>query len=224
MDQLVDLYKDLHENIISNCDTQIFMGSQSIKTCEYISKSLGQKTLVYQSRSKNRDKEDISTQGYSYSEQRQGRELMTIDELKRLPYDEEIILVRGVKPIKAKKAWYYKYHPLKDKLEEYKIHDNSEMPIIDEVPVCTVDVKKHLEERMNRARKATTTNQAATATSSGGNAKTNTNNEDIDIDTNLSTNLDSLNNLDTQVEDIDLEKELERKFDELFGKNSDSED
>ena len=222
MDQLVDLYKDLHENIISNCDTQIFMGSQSIKTCEYISKSLGQKTLVYQSRSKNRDKEDISTQGYSYSEQRQGRELMTIDELKRLPYDEEIILVRGVKPIKAKKAWYYKYHPLKDKLEEYKIHDNSEMPIIDEVPVCTVDVKKHLEERMNRARKATTTNQAATA--SGGNAKTNTNNEDIVIDTNLSSNLDSLNNLDTQVEDIDLEKELERKFDELFGKNSDSED
>lgn len=229
MDQLVDLYKDLHENIISNCDTQIFMGSQSIKTCEYISKSLGQKTLVYQSRSKNRDKEDISTQGYSYSEQRQGRELMTIDELKRLPYDEEIILVRGVKPIKAKKAWYYKYHPLKDKLEEYKIHDNSEMPIIEEVPVCIVDVKKHLEERMNRARKATTTS----ATSSGGSEKTNVsdsnknpiaNNNDFVIDTDLSANVDSINNLDSQVVDIDLEKELERKFDELFGKNSDSED
>ena len=43
LDQLESLYKDTYENIIGNCDTQLFLGSQSIKTCEYFSKSLGQK-------------------------------------------------------------------------------------------------------------------------------------------------------------------------------------
>ena len=247
LDQLVDLYKDLHENIISNCDTQIFMGSQSIKTCEYISKSLGQKTLVYQSKSKNRDKDDSTTQGYTYGEQRQGRELMTVDELKRLSYNEEIILVRGVKPIKAQKAWYYKYHPLKNKLEEYKIHDNSEMPLLPEVPVCVVDVQKHLDDRMNRARKLSTT---STTSSGGGKGEfelditeeqnkenrmaqvANSENSNVNpvvsdsnnivIDTNVSSS--AINNLDVQVEELDLEKELERKFDELFGKNSSVDD
>lgn len=43
LDQLEGLYKDTYENIIGNCDTQLFLGSQAIKTCEYINKSLGQK-------------------------------------------------------------------------------------------------------------------------------------------------------------------------------------
>jgi len=205
LDQLVDLYKDLHENIISNCDTQIFLGSQSIKTCEYFSKSLGQKTLTFQNKSKNRDKKDYETQGYSYSEQRQGRELMTVDELKRLGMDDEIILVRGLKPILAKKAWYYKYHPAREEVEKYKIHNMSEMIKPAEVPICTMDVQAHLENRMNKARELARNNSAA--------------NKEVDIDLgdNASNNNVSDSIASNDVQEIDLQKELERKFDELFG-------
>ncbi|MBR5227744.1 MAG: type IV secretory system conjugative DNA transfer family protein [Clostridia bacterium] len=209
LDQLVDLYKDLHENIISNCDTQIFLGSQSIKTCEYFSKSLGQKTLTFQNKSKSRDNKDVSTQGYSYSEQRQGRDLMTVDELKRLPMDDEILLVRGLKPIKAKKAWYYRFHPAKEEVESLKMRSMSEMPKLSEVEVRTMDVYKHLEERKRAVEKARKEKMEK--------AK--------DIEVNIDQKIAS-NESKTPVKEgvqenkeieIDLQKELERKFDELFG-------
>ena len=205
LDQLVDLYKDLYENIISNCDTQIFLGSQSIKTCEYFSKSLGQKTLTFQSKSKNRDKKDYETQGYSYSEQRQGRELMTIDELKRLGMDDEIILVRGLKPILAKKAWYFKYHPAREEVERFKIHNMSEMMKPEDVEVHTMDVQAHLQARKNRAREIL--------------KEKNNEVEDIKIDIQDSKENNQMQNLKNNVKELDLQEELEKKFDELFGSN-----
>ena len=202
LDQLVDLYKDLHENIISNCDTQLFLGSQSIKTCEYFSKSLGQKTISFQSQSKNRDKEDWATQGYTYNEQKQGRELMTIDELKRLPMDDEILLVRGLKPIKAKKAWYFKYHPERENIARSTIHNINEMPKPDIVEIKTMDVEKHINERMERARQV---------------VKQASENETKD------KQHSSTPKQDKPEENIDLQKELEKKFDELFGASDNEE-
>jgi len=202
IDQLVDLYKDLHENIIANCDTQLFLGSQSIKTCEYFSKSLGQTTLTFKSKTKNRDEKDWKTQGYSYSEQRQGRELMTIDELKRLPMDDEIILIRGLKPIYAKKAWYYLYHPERETIKRYNIKDITQMPKPDEVPIKTMDVEKHINERLKRAR------EVANSVKS--------NNTDVEIDVGTTTPSTPMATPQVQ-ETVDLQKELEKKFDELFG-------
>lgn len=207
IDQLVDLYKDLHENIIANCDTQLFLGSQSIKTCEYFSKSLGQTTLKFKSKTKNRDEKDYKTQGYSYSEQRQGRELMTIDELKRLPMDDEIILIRGLKPIRAKKAWYYKFHPAREEAARYTIKDISGMPKPEPVPVRTMDVEKHISDRLRRAREV------------ANSVKANNSNLQIDVDSN--DNFKVNNNAEAEVA-VDLQKELERKFDELFGTNNDN--
>lgn len=211
LDQLIDLYKDLHENIIANCDTQLFLGSQSLKTCEYFSKSLGQKTLTYMSKSKNRDNKDWSTQGYSYSEQRQGRELMTIDELKRLPMDDEILLVRGIKPILAKKAWWFRYHPLRNEIEKYKIHDNSEMPIVSDAPVKIVDVEEHLNERSRKAKETLSASLAQEGQ------------KDIDIDISDDEKSNNENKkivVDSETNELDLQKELEKKFDELFGSNN----
>ena len=205
IDQLVDLYKDLHENIIANCDTQLFLGSQSIKTCEYFSKSLGQTTLTFQNKSKNRDEKDTKTQGYSYSEQRQGRELMTIDELKRMPYDDMIILIRGLKPIMAKKAWYYKHHPERENARRYEIKDITEMPKPEGAPIKTMDVEKHINDRLKRAREVANSVK--------------TNNSDVEIDVGAS----AIDNAKQEVQEpqaVDLQKELEKKFDELFGTNN----
>ena len=205
IDQLVDLYKDLHENIIANCDTQLFLGSQSIKTCEYFSKSLGQTTLTFQSKSKNRDEKDTKTQGYSYSEQRQGRELMTIDELKRMPYDDMIILIRGLKPIMAKKAWYYKHHPERENARRYEIKDITEMPKPEGAPIKTMDVEKHINDRLKRAREVANSVR--------------TTNSDVEIDVGASA-IDNAKQGVQEPQAVDLQKELEKKFDELFGTNN----
>ncbi len=196
LDQIESLYKDTYENIIGNCDTHLFLGSQSIKTCEYFSKSLGQKTIKYQSRSVSKDKSEREKQGVSFSEQRQGRDLMTIDELKRLPSDDEIVLVRGLRPIRAKKAWYFKYHPQRDIAKQTEIRDITQMPKPDEMEVKTMDVVGHLDKRMSMAK----------AKLEEEKVKEEIKNEEL-----------SKRQIPEEKESFDLQKELEKKFDELFG-------
>jgi len=200
----------------------LFLGSQSIKTCEYFSKSLGQKTIKFESKSKNRDKDNLITQGISLSEQRQGRDLMTIDELKRLPSDEEILLVRGLKPIRARKAWYFKYHPMRDIARRTEIRNISEMPKTDDVEVCVMDVQKHINDRMRKAKEILSQKREEDI-------------PEVDVSQNDSFDIDlgeeklaqpTIQNVspikDTQDEMIDLQKELEKKFDEIFGTSADA--
>lgn len=222
LDQLEALYKDNYENILGNCDTHLFLGSQSIKTCEYFSKSLGQKTIKFESKSKNRDKDNWSTQGITLAEQRQGRELMTIDELKRLPSDEEILLVRGLKPIKAKKAWYFKYHPMRDVARRTEIHNVSEMPKTDNVEVCVMDVQKHINDRVRKAKEILSQKKSdgILEVDIGQN-----NSIDSSLDEERTVRAVSNNTSvikESQDEMIDLQKELEKKFDEIFGTSSDT--
>ena len=104
LDQLESLYKESYENILGNCDTQLLLGTNSQKTAEYFSKSLGQTTIKIQQKSINKDKDEAKKQGVSISTQRQARDLMTVDEIRRLDNNKEIIMVRGLKPILAEKA------------------------------------------------------------------------------------------------------------------------
>lgn len=214
LDQLESLYKEQYETIIGNCDTQLFLGSQSLKTCEYFSKSLGQKTIRVKNKSVNKDKTEWEKQGVSISHQQQGRELMTVDELKRLDPNEEIILVRTLKPIKTKKAWYFKYHPMREVIKQYEMRDISQMPKTDDVPIKVMDVRKHLQERENRARQII-------------------NQKNIEVEpmqnNPVINSLPNQNNGSGQIapqppkaseESFDLQKELEKKFDELFGTES----
>lgn len=218
IDQLIDLYKDLYENILANCDTHIFLGSQSIKTCEYISKSLGQQTIKYESKSFSKESGE-SKKGVSYSEQTQGRELMTVDEVKRLPMDELILIVRGLKPIRAKKAWWFKYHPAKDFIEKYQIKDNSQMKKPEEVPMVTFNVEEHFNTNKRLARERESIQQ---------------NINDVNIDVDLGIGMETnpikitqnegnqlVNDLSKEEDTFDIQVALEQKFDQLFGTTAD---
>lgn len=218
IDQLIDLYKDLYENILANCDTHIFLGSQSIKTCEYISKSLGQQTIKYESKSFSKENGE-SKKGVSYSEQTQGRELMTVDEVKRLPMDELILIVRGLKPIRAKKAWWFKYHPAKDFIEKYQIKDNSQMKKPEEVPMLTFNVEEHFNTNKRLARERESIQQ---------------NINDVNIDVDLGIGMETnpikitqnegnqlVNDLSKEEDTFDIQVALEQKFDQLFGTTAD---
>ena len=125
LDQLEAVYKEAHETIMGNCDTHLFLGSNSQKTVEYFSKALGEKTIFRESESVNKDRADWK-QGKSVSEQNMARALLTPDELRRLDVDTCIIYEKGLKPIKANKYYYYKYSTAKT-IAPYAVdHNNRE--------------------------------------------------------------------------------------------------
>ena len=98
------------KTIMGNCDTHVFLGSNSFKTVEYFSKALGGKTIGRDSVSVNKDKKNSKT-GKSISDQVLARALMTPDELRRMDNDLCIIYEKGIKPVKAQKVYYFK-HPM----------------------------------------------------------------------------------------------------------------
>ena len=122
VDQLEAVYEKSYETIMGNCDTHLFLGSNSYKTVEYFSKQLGEKTIGRDNVSINRDRQNWKT-GKSVSDQVMARALMTPDELRRMDVDECIIFVKGLKPVKANKFYYFK-HPMAKKLAACEISHN----------------------------------------------------------------------------------------------------
>ena len=122
IDQLEAVYEKSYETIMGNCDTHVFLGSNSYKTVEYFSKALGEKTIERDSISINRDRQNWKT-GKSVSDQVMARALMTPDELRRMDNDDCIIYEKGIKPVKAKKFYYFK-HPMAKEMQRFEISHN----------------------------------------------------------------------------------------------------
>ena len=107
LDQIEEIYDEkMAQIIMANCSTQLFLGSNAQKTLETFSKLLGEKTISHDSVSRSTDKQN-DTSGHSYSDQIMARALMTPDELRRLDTDDCLIFLQAMKPIKARKYWYY---------------------------------------------------------------------------------------------------------------------
>ena len=123
LDQLEAVYEKSYETIMGNCDTHVFLGSNSYKTVEYFSKALGEKTIERDSISINKDRQYFRT-GLSKSDQVMARALMTPDELRRMDNDLCIIFEKGIKPVKANKFYYFKHKKIKSELEKNKISHN----------------------------------------------------------------------------------------------------
>lgn len=236
LDQLEGIYEKAYETIIGNCDTHLFLGSNSQKTVEYFSKALGEKTISHSSTSISRDKQRHKT-GTSDSDQIMARALMTPDELRRMDNDLCIIFEKGVKPVKAKKYWYFK-HPMAKEMAAFEISHND----IGEIErgnwrkfnPYNPYVEDSSEEKANDLKIDSLDDlfedsDIGNTTDNAKNKKevkvgaTKTENDSIvdfadfdDLD-NDSSNA-SLDKDNKEVEDeFDLQKELEAKFDELFG-------
>ena len=124
LDQLEAVYEKSYETIMGNCDTHVFLGSNSFKTVEYFSKQLGETTIARDTKSTNRDK-NFSKQGYSTSDQIMGRALMTPDELRRMDNDLCIIFEKGLKPIKANKYYYFTKPNMSRRLNQERLDHNN---------------------------------------------------------------------------------------------------
>ncbi len=224
IDQLEAVYEKSYETIMGNCDTHVFLGSNSFKTVEYFSKALGEKTIGRDSISVNKDKQNHKT-GKSVSDQVMARALMTPDELRRMDNDECIIFEKGIKPVKANKFYYFK-HPMAKEMARCEISHNDigeiergnwrkynpYNPYVeekDEKSVDNLDIESlddlFNDEPVKKEEKVVTPQKEE---------KDELNLDDFDDAPMLPQDDD-----DT----YDLQKELEAKFDELFGPLDDDE-
>ena len=124
LDQLEAVYEKSYETIMGNCDTHVFLGSNSYKTVEYFSKALGEKTISRENKGTNKDKH-YHKQGYNYSDQIMGRPLMTPDELRRMDNNDCIVFEKGIKPVKSRKFYYYEDEKMLKELNREKLDHNN---------------------------------------------------------------------------------------------------
>ena len=246
LDQLKAIYDKSYETIIGNCDTHVFLGSNSFATVEYFSKELGEKTITHNSKSTNRNNIDVRT-GFSESNQIMARALMTPDELRRMDNNECIIFEKGLKPIKAKKFWYFQSPMIRDftatKIDhnEYETPErgnwrkfnpnnpytgNENLEREEETKIESLD--SLFEPSEDVANREVVNNNE---NSNIGEPKKEENLLNFDIPSipnnkNMEENISILPGLeeektgvmqDVSDDDIDIQKELEAKFDELFG-------
>ena len=236
LDQLEAVYEKSYETIIGNCDTHVFLGSNSYKTVEYFSKALGEKTIERDSISINRDRQYFKT-GQSTSDQVMARALMTPDELRRMDNDLCIIFEKGIKPVKANKFYYFKNRKMVDTLSRYQISHNDDRGLDrgtwrkfnpynpwtedksdKEVQNLKVESLDDLFEDEPKKENETPKEPVKVAQES----EKNTGPQPIDnlfedVPTNnVKQGINSEPQSDAE-ESYDLQKELEAKFDELFG-------
>ncbi len=238
VDQLEAVYEKSYETIMGNCDTHVFLGSNSYKTVEYFSKALGEKTIERDSISINRDRQNWKT-GKSVSDQVMARALMTPDELRRMDNDLCIIYEKGIKPVKAQKFYYFK-HPMAKEMKRLEISHND----IGEIdrgtwrkynpynPYVPEDEKKEKVDSLKVESlddlfddlESTDDKKEKTKPVAGQTANSQPNQtaqkQQNTLDLNSFDDAPVLPQEPAQEEDddiYDLQKELEAKFDELFG-------
>ena len=229
LDQLEAVYKESHETILGNCDTHVFLGSNSQKTVEYFSKALGEKTIFRESESINKDRNDWK-QGKSVSEQNMARALLTPDELRRLDVNQCIIYEKGLKPIRAQKYYYFN-HPTEKQIRPFRL-DHNDREVIDRGKWRTYNPYNPYEEKRENAEPTKIESLddlfADNEPKKEEKPKEEKNNNNVQPILDLSS-LDMPPELpmepvkepkvepQTPQEKLDLQKEMEAKFDELFG-------
>ena len=230
IDQLEAVYEKSYETIMGNCDTHVFLGSNSFKTVEYFSKQLGEKTIDRDSISINKDKQNHRT-GKSVSDQIMARALMTPDELRRLDNDLCIIFEKGLKPVKANKYYYFKHPMAKDMAKcEISHNDIGEIdrgtwrkynpynPYVeekDEKSVENLNIES-LDDLFEDDNVKEENNNIVPKDEKKSEEITNSLDDFLDLNMQNDDNAPMLPQ-DDEEDTYDLQKELEAKFDELFG-------
>lgn len=107
LSQIQNMYKDEWQTLCGNCSSTLFLGSPAQDTKKYISEELGSMTITSKSRGRSKGSKGSSSDNFQQTK----REVMTIDELGRLPKDECIVFTAGLRPIRGKK-YQGVHHPM----------------------------------------------------------------------------------------------------------------
>lgn len=103
---------NLWQEILGNCDVQLFLGCTDPLTAEFVSSRTGLASVAVSSKSKQLGAWRISNYTPEYRETSGvgKRPVLTPDEVLRLPIDEALVIIRGKKTLKVDKMDYSK-HP-----------------------------------------------------------------------------------------------------------------
>lgn len=128
--QLENRYPDGQwEEILGNCDVQLFLGCTDLTTAEYISKRSGQVTVV--SSTKAKEWNEMSAVEYQphYRESKTlgKRFLLNADEVLTLPIENCLLILRGQKILKAQKFDYTR-HPQSRHFEPIEVLNYNPVP------------------------------------------------------------------------------------------------
>ena len=104
--QITAIYDKIAPTILSNCSFTLFLGSSGnsaddMSAADYIAKNIGKMTIQAEGTSVDYNQLDGPKRNYNYGAIE--RNIMTVDEVKRMPGDMCIILMGGSLPIMAKK-------------------------------------------------------------------------------------------------------------------------
>lgn len=101
------LYEKEWESIIGNCDTLLFLGGGNEPTSlEFVTKLLGKETIDTRTRGQTKGRSGSSSTNF----QQTGRELLTMDEVRKLDTKDAILFIRGEDPVLDQK-YDLKRHP-----------------------------------------------------------------------------------------------------------------
>jgi len=116
------------QEILGNCDTQLFLGCTDELTATFISNRTGDVTIGVSSKAKQRNARSISDYTPEYRETSSigKRKLMTPDEVLRMPLDKALVILRGQKVLKVDK-FDYTLHPESKKLVPCKAVEHMPM-------------------------------------------------------------------------------------------------
>lgn len=105
-EQLKTLYQS-DALFTDNFAYQVILRVNDPVTCKKIEEMLGQKTERYKKMNTSGNMGEIIHRHESFDIQELGRSLMTAEEVRTMPDDEEVIIASGMHPYKAKKVRYY---------------------------------------------------------------------------------------------------------------------
>ena len=113
------------QEIIGNCDTQLFLGCTDEVTATFISNHSGDVTVGVSSEAKQLNSWRVTdyTPEYRQTKSIGKRKLLTPDEILRLPLDTALVILRGQKVLKVEK-YDYTLHPDAKKLTPRKASEH----------------------------------------------------------------------------------------------------
>lgn len=97
--QLKKLFEKDWESILGLCDETLYLGGNEPGTFELLSKIIGKETIDTNTYGRNKGRNG----SFTTNDQKSGRELLTPDEVRMLPNDKALLLIRGQRPIKDSK-------------------------------------------------------------------------------------------------------------------------
>lgn len=93
--QIKNLYKDDWETLMGACDTLVYLGGNELSSMKDLSKKLGQQTIRSRDSSRSHSgKGGSDSKSFKYTK----RELLTVDEIRRLKDGYCIIIIKGQQP------------------------------------------------------------------------------------------------------------------------------